>query len=66
MKIKEVGGCDDYMEFNVSDNGSNAWVEVHNPWTGDTNSGFGASAQLNLTKDQARTLAAALMAFADA
>jgi len=63
MKIEEIGGVDDYMEFNVSTHEAEAWIEIHNPWVGDTDSGFGASAQMHLTKDQARDLAVALLAW---
>lgn len=31
-------------------------IEVENPWGGDTESGFGRSASIRLTKDDARKL----------
>ena len=60
MKIVEIGGNDEYMEFNTRADGS-GWIEIHNPWAGDTDSGLGASAQITITKEQAKELGNALV-----
>lgn len=42
-----------------------AYIEVENPWDGDTQTGFGRSGSIKITKEQARALAAELLKYAD-
>lgn len=64
MQLIEVGGVGDTLEFVIS--GKSAHIEVDNPWSGDTETGFGRSASFTLTKEQARELAAQLLKWAEA
>ena len=65
LKINEVGGVDDTLVFELH-NGDTAHIEIDNPWSGDTESGFGRSTSFTLTKEQARELAGTLLKWADA
>ena len=65
LKINEVRGVDHTLVLE-SHNGYTAHIEIDNPWSGDTESGFGHSTSFTLTKEQACELAGALLKWADA
>ena len=63
LKIMEEGGVDDSLTLEAHDSGR-AYLEIDNPWSGDTESGIGRSTSFTLTKQQARDLAAKLLEWA--
>jgi hypothetical protein len=63
--IEESGSADCSIEFGPSYREGMLRVEINNPWSGDSESGFGSSADMKMTKEQARELAAFLLKFAD-
>jgi hypothetical protein len=62
LRLLEVDGCDTSLEF--CEVGEDVWIEIENPWSGDTESGFGRSASFTITKAQALELAEALLKWA--
>ena len=44
--------------------GQGLYLKVENPWSGDTETGFGNDASIKLTKEQALQLAGALLEWA--
>lgn len=64
IQISEIGWYGDTVEAQVC--GEGVCVECDNPWSGDTESGFGRSAAVTLNKAQAHQLAQFLLAFAEA
>ena len=66
MKIFEEGcstGDCDSLELTVGAN--KAWLETYEPWAGDTETGFGRGGSFTISRDQARTLAKALLDWAN-
>lgn len=63
LQIDEVGGVGDNLTVDwLGDD--RAVIEIDSPWTGDTETGFGRSAAITLTKDQVRQLVRTLAAWA--
>lgn len=65
LVLEEVGGCGDTLTASQHTDGT-IYFEIDNPWSGDTVSGVGRSSSFTLTKDQAKALAAKLLAWAGA
>lgn len=63
IEIRQVGGCSDVLTAEITAEG--LYIECDEPWAGDTDSGIGRSGAVTLTKEQARQLAAFLLAWAD-
>ncbi len=61
--IYEGGELEDSLTLTVFEP-DRAYIRIENPWSGDTEHGFGADASFTLTKDQARELAAKLLEWA--
>ena len=67
LYIEEPGTVGDNLRATVNNydpSESKMYIEVENPWSGDTESGFGRSGSIRLSKDQARMLADFLSAWA--
>lgn len=62
VKLDEKRGLGDSLTLNVS--GGSCWIEIDEPWAGDTQSGIGRSSSFTITKDQAVELANALLKWA--
>lgn len=60
IEIKEVGSFGDDL-LRARADADRIVIEAFNPWSGDTEAGFGRDASVTLTKDQARQLAAFLL-----
>jgi hypothetical protein len=64
LELLEVGGVDSALRAAVRSNGV-LDITCDRPWSGDTESGFGREVTIDLTKEQARELAAFLLAWAE-
>lgn len=56
LTIEESGSAGDNLTASIDHEGS-ICVEVEEPWSGDTESGFGRSGAIRLTADEALELA---------
>jgi len=64
LELLEVGGIDSALRAAARSNGV-LDITCDRPWAGDTESGFGREVTIDLTKEQARELAAFLLAWAE-
>ena len=63
IEISQIGGAGDVLTAEITSDG--LYIECDEPWSGDTETGFGRSSAVTLNKDQARQLAAFLLTWAD-
>jgi hypothetical protein len=64
LELLEVGGMESALRAAVRSD-SVLDITCDRPWSGDTESGFGREVTIDLTKEQARELAAFLLAWAE-
>lgn len=65
LEIVEANSAGDNLTAQIDYKGAVA-IEVSEPWSGDTEAGFGRSGAIRLTRDQALELASWLMDAAEA
>lgn len=63
LRLEQVS-TGDSLELRFNNN--SAWIEIEEPWAGDFEYGFGRGCSFTISKDQARSLAVALLKWADA
>lgn len=63
LELTEIGGTDSALRATVRSDGT-LDITCDRPWAGDTESGLGREVTIDLTKAQARELAAFLLAWA--
>lgn len=64
LEIVQVDGVGDNLKATIAHDGE-IYIEVEEPWAGDTESGFGRSGSIKLSKAQAELLACWLSQAAD-
>ena len=62
FKLTEESSVGDSLSLEYHE-GQGLYLTVENPWSGDTETGFGNDASIKLTKEQALQLAGALLAW---
>ena len=60
FKLTEESSVDDSLTLEYHE-GQGLYLTVENPWSGDTETGFGSEGCIKLTKQQALELAGALL-----
>ena len=62
FKLAEEGEIGDSLSLDYHE-GQGLYLKVENPWSGDTETGYGREGCIKLTKDDALQLAGALLAW---